>query len=526
MPCRSSHKAMNAIGLTTLGLMLVPVLFAPARWALLGVFGGVLYMTLGQVIDLLGFHIYPSRVLTLAAFVRVLMRGEWSLSMLNDIDKILLLLFGYQTAVFILNGNGSAINIIGLLVDTTLAYFAGRGLLRSFDDLTWILRALAALLLPYVMLLYMESSTGSNPFTAVGGFGDHDFRSGRPRCMGSFAHPGTLGTFGASFLPLFVALSLHPAKRILGILGLSLCLAIVFFANSGGPVTCVILGGMGWLFWRLRTKMAMVRVWFVATLVFLGFAMKAPLWYLPAKVSAITGGDGWHRSYLMDVAFRHLDQWWLAGMSVLETKDWFPYVVVTGGADIINYYLGFGIAAGVGAIGLFCFLLVRAFSRLGRALAMIRLQGSGCSERETLLWALGVVLAVHVFNWFGMVYFDQYYVVFFLQLAALSTLSHQCLEAQKSQATQEWGFTPGSSVRSRRTPDARAGVAVTVRLPSVQAPASERQRLGQRPYGELLNSPEEQMGSPWEVSRAATHCRATDRNLRIRQRRHAARADL
>lgn len=439
---------MNAIGLATLSLLLVLVAFAPARWALLGVFGGVLYMTLGQVIPFLGLNVYPTRVLTLAAFVRVLMRGEWSLSMLNGIDKSLLLAFGYQTAVFILNENGSAINMIGQMVDVMLAYFACRGLLRSFDDLVWFLCALAILLLPYVALLYVESSTGNNLFTTVGGVGEHDFRNGRPRCIGSFAHAAILGTFGASFIPLFIALSLRGTSRFFGILGLSLCIAIVLFSNSGGPVTLAIVAVIGWLFWFLRTKMSAVRTAVVAILVILGFTMQAPLWYLPAKISDITGGDGWHRSYLMDIAFYHFDQWWLAGMSVLETKDWFPYIVVTGGADIINYYLGFGIAAGVTAIGLLCFLLVRAFSRLGRALAAIRLQGSAYSEGEMLLWALGVVLTVHVFNWFGMVYFDQYYVVFFMQLAALSTLSHKSTVCQA--ATSYRAMYRNPRIRQRR----------------------------------------------------------------------------
>lgn len=145
---------MNTIGLVTLSIFLVQVLFAPSRWALLGVFGGVLYMTNGQVIDVAGLHIFPTRVLTLAAFIRVLIRKEWSLVMLNTIDKILILTFFYQAAVYILNGNGSPMNIIGQFVDVTLAYFAGRGLLRSFDDLEWFLRALAFMILPCGTFIY------------------------------------------------------------------------------------------------------------------------------------------------------------------------------------------------------------------------------------------------------------------------------------------------------------------------------------------------------------------------------------
>ncbi len=398
-------------------------------------------MTNGQVIDVAGLHIFPTRVLTLAAFIRVLIRKEWSLVMLNTIDKILILTFFYQAAVYILNGNGSPMNIIGQFVDVTLAYFAGRGLLRSFDDLEWFLRALAFMILPYVVLLYMESSTGSNPFAAIGGNAYHDIRNGRVRCVGSFVHASILGTFGGSFIPLFIALSLRRTGRVMGIFGVLLCLVIVLFSNSGGPATSAMLAVVGWLFWFLRTQMSAVRTSIFGVLTVLALIMKAPLWYLPTKLSTITGGDGWHRSYLMDVAFRNLDRWWLAGMSVLETKDWFPYIVSTGGADIINYYLAFGISAGVVATGLFCYLLVCAFSQLGRALAAVRSQAPLNSKREPLLWALGVVLTIHVFNWFGMVYFDQYNVVFFIQLAAISTLSHIFINDSIMQIIQEDSFS-------------------------------------------------------------------------------------
>lgn len=428
---------MNALGSITLSILLALVLGTPARWAALGVMGGVLYMTLGQAVDVFGLHIYPTRALTLAAFVRVLIRDEWSFRTLNVVDRALLVVYVYETLVFILHGNGSAVNAIGGLTDVVLAYFSFRGLIRSFEDLVWFLRALAVLLVPYVGMLYMESSTGNNPFSVIGGIAADDYRDGRPRCTGSFGHAAILGTFGASFIPLFIALSLRKSAHLIGLLGIGLCSAIVFFSNSGGPVTCLMVAVTGWLFWCVRRKMSAVRAVFAMILVALVLFMHAPLWYLPAKIAELTGGDGWHRSYLMDVALHHLDEWWLAGMSVLHTSDWFPYVVVTGGADIINYYLGFGIAAGVSAVVLFVFLLIRAFSQLGKALAATRVTLQVHAGREILLWALGVVLTVHVFNWFGIVYFDQYYVVFFMQLATTSTLSELCISSkQQTRALQ------------------------------------------------------------------------------------------
>jgi hypothetical protein len=420
---------VTVIAAATLGLLLALVLFAPPRWALTALIAGVLYMTNGQSINLIGLNIYPMRILTLAAFLRVLVRREWSWSELNGIDKALLVAYGYRTAIFVLNSNGPAISALALMIDVTLSYFACRGLLNSFGDLEWFLRALMVLLVPYVALLAIESATGHNPFVIIGGLDELVVRHGRPRCIGSFGHASILGTFGASFLPLFIALWLIGTRRLCGILGTVLCFAIVLFSNSGGPLTCAMLALVGWLFWFFRTKMHAVRVSIMTILIACGLTMQAPIWYLPARISTITGGDGWHRSYLMDIAFRQFDRWWFAGMPVIETRDWFPYRVASGAADLINYYLDFGIAAGFAGTVLFLFLLVRAFSSLGRALGAARATPTASRSVELMLWALGVVLVIHVNNWFGMVYFDQYYVVFFMQLAILSTLSHQYIHA-------------------------------------------------------------------------------------------------
>ena len=131
-----------------------------------------------------------------------------------------------------------------------------------------------------------------------------------------------------------------------------LCLAIVVFSNSGGPLACTLIAVIGCLMWRWRTGMSTVRWSMVTALVVLGIAMQAPLWYLPAKMSELTGGDGWHRSYLIEVAFDNVDQWWLFGMPASGTTHWFPYRLASNQADIINYYVAFGISGGMLAAAL------------------------------------------------------------------------------------------------------------------------------------------------------------------------------
>ena len=56
---------------------------------------------------------------------------------------------------------------VGTLVDVVLSYFAFRGLLANIDDLRFLLQRLVLLLVPYVLLLAWERSTGNNPFAIV-----------------------------------------------------------------------------------------------------------------------------------------------------------------------------------------------------------------------------------------------------------------------------------------------------------------------------------------------------------------------
>ncbi len=242
--------------------------------------------------------------------------------------------------------------------------------------------------------------------------------------MGSFKHPSLLGTMGAALLPLYLGLVLAAGSRTSALAGVALCSAIVWLSNSGGPLGAAAVGVLGWLFWVARRELFAVRLALLGIVVILGLAMQAPVWYLPARVSLLTGGGGWHRSYLMDVAFSDFDKWGLTGMDPAETVGWFPYLVqATNAADITNAYLDLGLKAGVLAIVLFVLLLVRAFRRIGQALELGRRIRVTRRGTDYLLWASGCALLVHIFNWFGITYFDQIYVVWFMQLAAVSALS-------------------------------------------------------------------------------------------------------
>lgn len=424
---------MNAIGASILVALLVVVLFASRRLALLGMMAGVLFLTESQHLDIAGFNMYATRFLELAGFLRVMARHEFSFRQLNKVDRALLLLYLFVPIVYALRGDQGQAYMIGMSVDAFLCYFTFRGLVWELEDLRWFLRAFVFLLAPYTLLVMVQSVTNHNPFAVMGGFeaGSLWMRHGRPRCFGSFHQPDTLGMFAASFIPLYVGMACIAGERKRALLAVGLCFVTIWAANAGGAWGGGAAALACWGFWYFRTKMRKVRWGIVAAIVVLALVMKAPVWYIFARVSSITGGDGWDRSYIINVSYQHLGEWWLAGMNMLKTAGWNPAgaLVTTGASDITDQYIAFGLNAGLGAMFLFIFLLKRAYSQLGKALAVVRSNSPQASENEFLLWGLGVMLMVHIVNWFGITYFDQMYVVWFMQLAAISSLSARYAEA-------------------------------------------------------------------------------------------------
>jgi hypothetical protein len=202
---------MNPLGAFILVVLMSLVLGASRRAALLGMLAGVLYLSQAQRIDVLGFNLYAIRFLELAGFVRVMARHEFPFHQFNNIDRALLWLYGYTTVVFLLRSTEGVANQVGMAVDASFCYFTFRGLMQGMDDFRWFLRAFVILLAPYALLILIESVTGHNPFSLLGGItgGSNWMRHGRPRCFGSFRQPDTLGMFFAWYW----LLRLIPAGR-------------------------------------------------------------------------------------------------------------------------------------------------------------------------------------------------------------------------------------------------------------------------------------------------------------------------
>ena len=115
------------------------------------------------------------------------------------------------------------------------------------------------------------------------------------------------------------------------------------------------------------------------------------------------------------------------------TGDWFHYVIeVTGAADITNEYISFGIRAGLPAIILFVSLLVILYKAIGQANLI---SSPNQKTFKILTWSLGVVLTTHIFNWFGITYFDQTYVIWCFHIALIAGAAAWAQETASNRET-------------------------------------------------------------------------------------------
>lgn len=401
------------------------VLFSSRRWAIFSILAGVLFLPATQSVAVAGVNLFALRFIEVAAVIRVVGRKEYVGMKSTRIDFWLPIFFIYTTIIFLLRSNEGQAFQIGLAVDALCCYYSFRSLIRDESDIRWTLKSFILLLIPFTAVVMIESFTLNNPFAAMGGinYGGDWMRNGRLRCQGSFQHCSLLGTFAASFLALYLPGVVGRFDRKHAWIGLLLCLLLIWACNSGSPISSVANIAFCWIVWKFRRHLKPIRYFLLFMLGLMACLMKAPIFYLPAKVSSITGGDGWHRSYLMEMAFHDLDKWWLSGMHLRETIDWFPYLnFATGYADITNQFVAHGLAAGLPAMALFMVVIFSAFKEVGTILNILDRAKAGTSPAAYLAWGLGAALVMHIANWIGIIYFDQTYVVWYLHLAMISSL--------------------------------------------------------------------------------------------------------
>lgn len=425
---------MTAVGLTILIMLILVILFMPREWAAVGVIAGVLYLTGGQQVFIGGFNFFSLRFIEIAGFVRIVSKREFSLKKINKIDKYFIAFQSIYLIMFIIRSNVDPSLIetwsyrVGFYCDGVMSYFILRGLLQSPSEFKQFLKRSAILIIPFAILMVIEGSTGRNLYSLMGGVPETPvLRDGHYRSQGSFGVAITAGSFGATVMPLFIYLALIAKERLWGIVGIIACLIIIIASHSSGPLMAFIAGIVAWMCWSFRKRMKLVRWGIVLLLIFLQLLMKAPIWFIFSRLSDILGGDGWHRANLIDQFVNHFKDWWLMGMSLEKTGDWAATRLENGAVDVTNAYISLGIGGGLITVILFIGLLIICFKLLGKSIKCVR----GVDKQgELLLWGIGSALITHIVNIMAVRYWDQMYMVWYMALAVVSSMTAFYLNAR------------------------------------------------------------------------------------------------
>lgn len=448
------QEEVSSLNPLAIGLLLILVglaWFLPRRLCFCPIFILIGFMSMGQQIIFAGLHFYLFRIILLTGMLRVIVRGELGQLKLTGMDKLFIgwvivsIVFGSLSKPsmdLLVNRSGEAYNAIG-------CYFFARCVIVDFKDVVTTVRTLAFISFPIAILMFLEKMTAHNPLFVFGGVPETvAMRAGDTavRCQGAFRHSNLAGVYGGTQFPLFVALLYYRREHyLLSFSAIISALTIVICAHSSGGFMALLVGMGGLALWRWRKHMRLVRWGAFFTIIVLAIVMKAPVWYLFAKLSNVIGGGGWHRAYVIDQAVAHLDEWWLFGTTY--TAHWGPGGEVIAAdpnmMDITNHFIMEGVKGGFLKLGLFLALIVSCFKGIGRRLRAVIPN----SPDEFFVWMIGVTLFTHCIAFMTTNYFDQTILVWYWLLASIccmgnsSSLMNPVGDFQFSGATKIWQYS-------------------------------------------------------------------------------------
>lgn len=396
------------------------LLALPRQWAPLPLLAGACYMTLGQGIELGPFSFTLIRILLLVGIVRVLARGERPAGGFIGLDWIMIAwaVWALICPVFRKEPADTLVFHMGRVYTYLSLYFLMRSFCHDWQDVLRLVQMIALVLVPVSLEMVAEQVTGKNFFSALGGVPEQAvIRNGRLRSQGPFSHAILAGTVGAVTIPLMAGL--YRINRIPALVGLGAALLMVLASASSGPIMTVLFGLFALALWRWRQYTRHMQIAAVAGYILLDIVMKAPAYFLIAKIDFVGGSTGYHRAAIMSAGIKHFSEWWLAGTDY--TRHWMPYGVSWSPdhADITNHYLAQGVMGGAMLMILFMSALWCAFRYVGKTL---KSHDDQPINVQFLIWCIGASLFAHAATFVSVAYFDQSVFFLYMTLALTGSL--------------------------------------------------------------------------------------------------------
>jgi hypothetical protein len=433
------------------------ILFLPRKYVIVPVLATSLLVPLGQQVVMGGLHLFVMRIIILFGCVRMLMTKASSQTELlaggfNSVDKWFTLwaIFRTLTSLILYASMPAVIGECGFLWDVFGGYFLLRFLIRDYEDITRAAKVLALVAAVAAAGMLNEKIRFQNIFGFLGGVPIvPTIRLGTIRAQGPFMHAILAGTFGGTLVPLFFWLWKVAKSKFLAVIGVMSSTVIVVSAASSTALMAFGGGIFAICLWPFRKKMRQVRWGIVILLLALSLVMKAPVWFVISHVDIVGGNSSYQRAFLIDQFIRHFGDWWLLGTYSSESWGFDMW-------DHTNQFVAEGETGGLVSLVCFIAMISVSFGMIGKARKAIE----GDKEKEWMLWILGAALFAHVVGYFGISYFDQTRVAWFVLLAMISAAAVPMLAPQKVEE-----IAPNSP---------RLGPRLANRSPSLPYPAAGR----------------------------------------------------
>jgi len=409
-------------------IAIVMMVALPRRKVLAPLLVSAFLIPVGQVLVVGGVHLFVLRILLLVGCARMLlMRASGQRIFgagLNSIDRIFtlwaifralafLILFSFQSA--------AVVNQVANLLDVFGSYFLLRFLIRDEEDIQRAVKIFAVITAVVGLCMLNEKFRSQNVFGYLGGFPiTPQVRDGAIRAQGPFEHPILAGSFGATLIPLFCWLWRSRESKRLAVAGIVGSSCIVLACASSTPLMPYVAGVVAMCFWPMRKQMRMFRWGLAIALVSVHLVMKAPIWFLIARVDLTGSSSGYHRAMLVDTFVRHFSEWWLIGTNSNSTWGFDMW-------DLSNQFVAEGVTGGLATFICFIAMISMSFGRIGRA----RKAAQGDRKQEWFLWFLGAALVSHIAAFFGISYFDHTQVAWFALLIMINVATVARTESAK-----------------------------------------------------------------------------------------------
>ena len=418
---------LHPIVLVAMVVSAILILFLPRKYVIVPVLLTSLLVPLAQQVFVGGVHLFVIRIIVLVGCLRMLItkmssQDELLAGGFNSVDKWFTLwaVFRALATIVLFASSASVIGECGFLLDAIGGYFLLRFLIRDYEDISRAAKVLVLVALVASAGMFNERIHFQNVFGFLGGVPIIPaVRAGSIRAQGPFMHAILAGTFGGTVLSLFFWLWKVAKSKLLAVIGTISSTIIVLSAASSTAIMAFGAGIFAMCFWPFRKKMRKIRWGILILLLSLNVVMKAPVWFLIARVDIVSGSTSYQRAFLIDQFVRHFGDWYLVG--TYQSEDW--------GADMwdhTNQFVAEGETGGLATLICFIAMISVSFAMIGKARKSIE----GDKEKEWMLWILGAALFSHIVGYFGISYFDQTRFAWFLLLAMITAATAPILASQ------------------------------------------------------------------------------------------------